>query len=103
MEECINRTLVKMTRCMLKNSSLDKSYWCEALMTAVDICNVLLNSSNESSSPYEMVYQQKPRLEHMHVFGAQCYACVAKEKRRKLDASGVKCFFFGYAKDYKAY
>ena len=69
-------------------------------MTAGDIRNVLSNSSNKSFSPYEMV---KSRLEHMRVFGAHCYVHVAKENCRKLDDSGVKYFFLGYTKDYKAY
>uniref|UniRef100_A0AAV1U5Z9 Integrase catalytic domain-containing protein n=1 Tax=Peronospora matthiolae TaxID=2874970 RepID=A0AAV1U5Z9_9STRA len=103
MAERMNRTLVEMTRCMLKESGLDKSYWCEALMTAADIRNILPNASNKSSSPHEMVFKKVPRIDHMRVFGAQCYAHVAKEKRKKLDDSGVRCFFLGYAKDQKAY
>lgn len=39
----------------------------------------------------------------MSVFGAQCYAHVSKDKRKKLDNSGVKCYFLGYAKNHKAY
>uniref|UniRef100_A0AAV1VKM4 Integrase catalytic domain-containing protein n=1 Tax=Peronospora matthiolae TaxID=2874970 RepID=A0AAV1VKM4_9STRA len=103
MAERMNRTLVEMTRCMLKESCLDKSYWCEALMTAADIRNILPNASNKSSSPHEMVFKKVPRIDHMRVFGAQCYAHVAKEKRKKLDDSGVRCFFLGYAKDQKSY
>ena len=103
MAERMNRTLVEMTRCMLKDSGLDKSYWCEALMTAADIRNVVPNSSNKKSSPYEMLFKRKPRIDHMRVFGSQCYAHVTKEKRKKLDDSGVKCYFLGYAKDHKAY
>uniref|UniRef100_A0AAV1TJ00 Integrase catalytic domain-containing protein n=1 Tax=Peronospora matthiolae TaxID=2874970 RepID=A0AAV1TJ00_9STRA len=103
MAERMNRTLVEMTRCMLKESGLDKSSWCEALMTAADIRNILPNASNKNSSPHEMVFKKVPRIDHMRVFGAQCYAHVAKEKRKKLDDSGVRCFFLGYAKDQKAY
>lgn len=103
MAERMNRTLIEMTRCMIKDSGLDKSYWCEALMTATDIRNVLPNASNKRSSPYEMVFKRKPRIDHMRVFGAQCYAHVAKAGRKKLDDSGVKCFFLGYAKKHKAY
>uniref|UniRef100_A0AAV1TIP8 Polyprotein n=1 Tax=Peronospora matthiolae TaxID=2874970 RepID=A0AAV1TIP8_9STRA len=103
MAERMNRTLVEMTRCMLKESGLDKSYWCEALMTAADIRNILPNASNKNSSPHEMVFKKVPRIDHMRVFGAQCYAHVAKEKRKKLDDSGVRCFFLGYEKDQKAY
>ena len=103
MAERMNRTLVEMTRCMLKDSGLDKSYWCEALMTAADIRNVLPNASSKNSSPFEIVFKKVPRIEHMRVFGAQCYAHMAKEKRQKLDDSGVRCFFLGYAKNQKAY
>uniref|UniRef100_H3GTF6 CCHC-type domain-containing protein n=1 Tax=Phytophthora ramorum TaxID=164328 RepID=H3GTF6_PHYRM len=103
MSERMNRTLVEMTRCMLKESGLDKSYWCEAIMTATDIRNVLPNTSNPHASPFEMVFKRKPRLDHMRVFGSECYASVTKEKRKKLDDSGVKCYFLGYAKQSKAY
>uniref|UniRef100_A0AAV1UXU5 Retroviral polymerase SH3-like domain-containing protein n=1 Tax=Peronospora matthiolae TaxID=2874970 RepID=A0AAV1UXU5_9STRA len=72
-------------------------------MTAADIRNILPNASNKNSSPHEMVFKKVPRVDHMRVFGAQCYARVAKEKRKKLDDSGVRCFFLGCAKDQKAY
>ena len=39
----------------------------------------------------------------MRVFGEQCYAHVPREKRKKLDDTGVKCFFLGYEKKHKAY
>ncbi|KAG6623354.1 Retrovirus-related Pol polyprotein from transposon TNT 1-94 [Phytophthora cinnamomi] len=103
MAERMNRTLVEMTRCMLKESGIDKSYWCEAMMTAADIRNVLPNTSNPHSSPFQLVYKREPRLEHMRVFGTECYAHVTKQKRKKLDDSGIKCVFLGYAKQHKAY
>ena len=68
MAERMNRTLVEMTRCMLKDSELNKSYWCEAMMTATEIRNVLSNSFYESLSPFEMVFKNEPRLNHMRVF-----------------------------------
>ncbi|POM68330.1 Integrase catalytic core protein [Phytophthora palmivora] len=101
--ERTNRTLVEMTRCILKESGLDKSYWCEAMMTAADIRNVLPNTSNQHSSPFELVFKRAPRLDHMRVFGTECYAHVPKQKRKKLDDTGVKCVFLGYAKQRKAY
>ena len=103
MAERMNRTLVEMTRCMLKDSELNKTYWCEAMMTAADIRNVLSNSSNKNSSPYEMVFKEKPVFNHMRVFGEPCYAHVPREKRKKLDDTGVKCYFLGYEKNPKAY
>ena len=98
MAERMNRTLVEMTRCMLKDSGLDKTYWCEALMTAADIRNVVPSSSNKKSTPYEMIFKRKSRIDHMRVFGSQCYAHITKEKRKKLDDSGVKCYFLATQK-----
>ena len=103
MAERMNRTLVEMTRCMLKDSGLYKSYWCEAMMTAAKIRNVLSNSFYESSSPFEMVFKKEPRLDSMRVFGEQCYAHFSKEKRKKLDDIGVKCYFLGYKKNHKTH
>lgn len=42
MAERFKCTLVEMTRCMLSEAKLDKVYWCEAMMTAVDIRNSTL-------------------------------------------------------------
>uniref|UniRef100_H3H8C8 Integrase catalytic domain-containing protein n=1 Tax=Phytophthora ramorum TaxID=164328 RepID=H3H8C8_PHYRM len=50
-----------------------------------------------------LVFKRAPRLEHMRVFGTECYAHVTKQKRKKLDNSGIKCVFLGYAKQHKAY
>ena len=72
-------------------------------MTAADVRNVLPNASSKNSSLFEIVFKKVPRIEHMRVFGAQCYAHVAKEERQKLDDSGVRYLFLGYAKDQKAY
>uniref|UniRef100_A0AAV1U159 Integrase catalytic domain-containing protein n=1 Tax=Peronospora matthiolae TaxID=2874970 RepID=A0AAV1U159_9STRA len=85
MAERMNRTLVEMTRYMLKESGLEKSYWCEALMTAADIKNILPNASNKNISSHEMVLKKVPRIRHMRIFGAQCYAHDQKAYRL-LDA-----------------
>uniref|UniRef100_H3HA01 Integrase catalytic domain-containing protein n=1 Tax=Phytophthora ramorum TaxID=164328 RepID=H3HA01_PHYRM len=103
MAERMNRTLVEMTRCMLEESGVDKSYWCEAIMTAADIRNVLPNTSSPHASPFQLVFKRAPRLEHMRGFGTECYAHVTKQKRKKLDNSGIKCMFLGYAKQHKTY
>ena len=95
MAERMNRTLLEMTRCMLNESGLDRSYWCEAMMTAVDIRNVLPNASNPHSCPFEMVFERMPYMKHMRMFGCECYAHVAKQTRKKLDDTDVLCYLLG--------
>ena len=103
MAERYNRTLIEMTRCMLGEAKMDKLYWCEAMMTAVDFRNVLLSASSPKASPFETLFHRKPSINVMQVFGSLCYAHIAKEKRRKLDDSGLRSRFLGYAKQNKAY
>ena len=103
MAERLNRTLIEMTRCMLSDAKMDKVYWCEAMMTAGDIRNVLPSASSPKASPFELVFKRKPRIELMRVFGSVCYAHIARAKRSKLDDSGVRCLLLGYSKQHKAY
>uniref|UniRef100_A0AAV1UZ15 Integrase catalytic domain-containing protein n=1 Tax=Peronospora matthiolae TaxID=2874970 RepID=A0AAV1UZ15_9STRA len=103
MAERLNRTLGEMTRCMLSESKMDKTFWCEAMLTAVDILNVLPRASSPNLSPFEMAFKRKPRMDIMRVFGSLCYAHIPKQNRNKLYLSGVRCIILGYAKQHKAY
>ena len=51
-------------------------------------------------SPYEKLYGRKPRIDHLHEFGAICYAWKPEEKRDfKFEPVREKCRFIGYADD----
>ena len=103
MAERMNRTLIEMTRCMLSDARMSKVYWCEALMTAANTRNLLPSASSPKSSPFELVFRRKPRVDVLRVFGSLCYAHIAKTKRSKLADSGVRCRLLGYFKEHKAY
>ncbi|CEG41034.1 FOG: Transposon-encoded proteins with TYA, reverse transcriptase, integrase domains in various combinations [Plasmopara halstedii] len=71
MSERLNRTLVEMARCMLKESGLGKQYWTEAVVTAADVRNTI-PSAGRIKSLYEQLYKRRPQFERMRFFG-----CVA--------------------------
>ncbi|KAE8952811.1 hypothetical protein PR001_g33136, partial [Phytophthora rubi] len=54
-------------------------------------------------TPFEIVYQKKPQLKNLKVFGALGYGHIPDEKRRKLDAKAFKCRFLGYEDGVKGY
>ncbi|KAE9340791.1 hypothetical protein PR003_g10308 [Phytophthora rubi] len=54
-------------------------------------------------TPYEIVYQNKPQLKNLKVFGALDYGHIADGKLCKLDAKAFKCRFLGYEDDVKRY
>ncbi|KAE8976575.1 hypothetical protein PF010_g22052 [Phytophthora fragariae] len=49
------------------------------------------------------MYQKKPQLKNLKVFGTLGYGHLPDEKRRKLDAKAFKCRFLGYEDAVKGY
>lgn len=90
-----NRYLVEMTRCLLIDAQLDNQFWAEAVMTANYLQN-RLPSRTLDETPYEKWFNKKPNLSHIVKFGADVYAMIPTEKRRKLDEKAIKLKFVGY-------
>ena len=101
--ERMNRTLVETIRPMIYDSKLQKSYWAEAVTTAVYLRNRSPISTLVNMTPFEALFKKKPSVKHLKVFGSECYAHIPKEIRQKLDAKASKCIFLGYGEDTKAY
>ena len=49
------------------------------------------------------MYNEKPSLKHLQIFGSHGYAHVPKEKRDKLAMNEEKCIFLGYSTQQKGY
>ena len=80
---------------MLKEKSLPKFYWTEAVRTAVYIQNQI----GDKVSAHELYFGTKPDLRHLRVFGSIAYVHVPKEKRRKMNVKAEKCILVGYSEE----
>ena len=59
--ERMNRTLVEMARCMIKNANLSKKYWPYAVMAAAFVRNRLPTSSIDTkTTPEELFTGNRP-------------------------------------------
>lgn len=65
--------------------------------------NTFLTKLVHDKIPLEAWSRNKWRVEHLRVFRYVAYACVPKEKRKKLDEKGAKYIFIGYNLESKAY
>uniref|UniRef100_A0AAV1T1Z0 Integrase catalytic domain-containing protein n=1 Tax=Peronospora matthiolae TaxID=2874970 RepID=A0AAV1T1Z0_9STRA len=65
------RTIVTIGRSMLHHAKLHKCFWAEAAMTAVYVKNRLPSPKFPHKTPFEIVYNSKPSVKHMRVFGCQ--------------------------------
>ena len=101
--ERLNRTLVEMMRSMLADSELPKSFWAEALATAIYLRNRSPTKPVEGKTPYEAIYGEKPKVENLRVFGCTAYSLIPKDERHKLDFKARKCIFLGYPCNRKGY
>ena len=100
--ERLNRTLVEKLRSILVASGAPKIYWAEALM----YCNSVRNFSPVrgcDKTPHELLYEVKPDIAHLEVWGCKAYPLVPSCKRRKLDPTSGQGMFLGFDPDSKSY
>ena len=101
--ERLNRTLIEMVRAMLADSKLDKCFWAEALSTAVYLRNRCPTRPIEHMTPYEALFGERPKVDHLRIFGCTAFSFIPKDERRKLDDKSRKCIFLGYSSNQKGY
>lgn len=101
--ERMNRTLTEAIRTMLSESKLPKSFWAEALSTAVYIRNRCPAAALKNKTPYEVLNDRKPDVKHIRVFGCKAYCHVPNNERSKLDSKSKHCVFLGYGSVTKGY
>ena len=97
------RTVVTMARCLIRHANLDKCFWAEACQTAIYIRNRMPTARLQDKTPYEEVYNGKPDMKQLRVFGCIVYALTPSELRRKWDPKSTKGLFMGYEENSKAY
>jgi len=86
-----------MVRAMLMK--LDKHYWAEASATAVYLKNRLPHSVVKGMTPYQALFNKKPKISHLQPFGNKYYVHIPEERRlpgSKLLPRAEIGIFFGY-------
>lgn len=97
-----NRLLIEMTRCLLLQAKLPKTYWGEAINTANELLN-RMPYKHLDKTPYELWHGKKPILSDIKCFGSTAIVHQPKQSRKKLDNVDQRCLFMGYKSGSKAY
>ena len=77
--------------------------WVEATRKTVYVQNHTPHRVLDNKTPEEALSREKPKVNHLKIFGCLVYIHIPKEKRTKLDPSGRKGIFVGYSDTSKAY
>nr|GEU99103.1 reverse transcriptase domain-containing protein [Tanacetum cinerariifolium] len=82
-----NLTLLEAARTMLIYAKALLFLWVEAVSTACYTHNCSLICLRHGKTPYELLYDRKPDISYLYVFGALCYPTNDSEDLGKLKAN----------------
>ena len=98
-----NRTMMEMTRSILKHMSVPNSLWGEAVRHATYLINRAATRTLNAKTPYEVFKGNKPNISHLRVFGCIGYAKIEAPYRKKLDDRSRALVHLGTEPGSKAY
>lgn len=76
--ERMNR-IIERARCMILNSKMSKTFWSEAVITAVYLINRCPINAVKDKLPAELWYGEKFNLRKLRVFGCVAHLHIPKE------------------------
>ncbi|KAG7556107.1 Integrase catalytic core [Arabidopsis suecica] len=98
-----NRTLMGMTRSILKHMNVPNYLWGEAVRHATYIINRVSTRTLINQTPYEAFKKRKPNIEHLRIFGCIGYAKSEAVNLKKLDDRSRMLVHLGTEPGSKAY
>ena len=94
---------MEKVRCMLKLVKLPKSFWSEAVNTAI----YLINKSPSVPLDFDILQRvwtgKDVPYSNLKVFGCKTFMHVPKEKRPKLNDKATSCIFIDYGDEEFSY
>ena len=89
------RTEQEAARAMLIQCQLSEKHWDDAIQTAAYILNRTLSSKNKDKTPFELIFNKKPSLHHVRVFGCKAFVHIM-DKTKKWGPKAIECYLVGY-------
>nr|GFA77680.1 zinc finger, CCHC-type [Tanacetum cinerariifolium] len=97
-----NRTMLSTTRSMMKAMKLPLTFWAETVKHAIYILNRVPTRALIDKTPYEALYNRKPNLENLRIFGCTAYAKITIPHLKKLDDRNIPMIYLGVEEGSKA-
>ena len=101
--ERMNRTLLERARSMCILANTPKSMWTEAVNTAGFLVNRLPTKSRPNITPFQLLFDKKPSLDHLRVFGCKVYVLQKEKELTKWASRSTEGIFMGYDEHTKGF
>lgn len=83
----MKKTLFDIVRVKVFHRNLSKEFWAEALSVAAYIrSRVTTRGLSATTSPFELMFGNKPYLSYIRVFGCRCFYTKNYSSMNKLDS-----------------
>ena len=90
-----HQDLALMMRTMLHGAGFGPEYWSFAILHAVYLMNRLSHSAIKCT-PYEKLFNRKPNLRHLRIFGSRVYAYKPNKRKANLDSNNEPARFLHF-------
>ncbi|KAK1413456.1 hypothetical protein QVD17_35229 [Tagetes erecta] len=98
-----NRHLGETCRSIMHSKNIPGRFWAEAMKTGAYVINRLPPQKQGYVSPYEKLFNRRPNVTHLRVFGCVCYVFVPNQLRNKMEKKAIRCIFAGYDEQKKGW
>lgn len=98
-----NRTMMEMTRSIMKHMHMPNYLWGEAIRHSTYLLNRISTRAVKDKTPYEVYRDKKPNIDHLRIFGCIEYAKIEKPHLQKLDDRSRMLVHLGTEPGSKAY
>ena len=99
-----NRTLLEKAEAIRQHAYLPRSFWQDAVETALHIYNRQPMHRHDWKTPIESFNGDKPDVSYFRIFGTHTYVWIPPEQRQdKLSPKSEEMTFIGYEPNTKGY
>jgi hypothetical protein len=98
-----NRTVMEMSRALLKSMNVPGKLWGEVVRHSVHLLNRLPTKVMGYRTPFEAWSGRRPQLGHMRVFGCTTHVRTANPHLKKLDDRSTPMVYLGVEEGNKAH
>lgn len=91
-----NKIVMNMARCLLREKTVSRELWGEAVSTAVYVLNRCPMKRLTSKVSHAIWTSMKPFVKHFKIFRSLAFCHIADQKRSKLEDKGEAMVFAGY-------
>ncbi|KAL4348122.1 hypothetical protein GQ457_17G021140 [Hibiscus cannabinus] len=95
--------LLNVARALRLQANLPLGFWIDCVLHATYLINITPTPLLDNATPYQMLFQKAPRLDHLRVFGCIAFASVLPKPETKFHSRAIKCVFLGYPRNVKGY